>query len=402
MDSQAKSVLKSMLVFFLSFTMALSSAIFPSPARAESSSSLQPRQAEYLGRGLVAVLVDNGVFLSWRYLSTDSNEIAFNIYKNGIKVNATPITNVTNYLDTTGFDSSQYQISAIVAGKEEMQPGVVSVWHNQYLPIPLDKPADGRTKDGVAYSYHASDASVGDLDGDGEYEIVFLWNPSNLKDNSNSGYTGNVYIDAIKLDGTKLWRIDLGVNIRAGAHYTQLMVYDLDGNGKAEVVVKTADGTKDGQGTIIGDGTKDYRNSSGYILTGPEYLTLFDGATGAAVSTVEYDPQRGDVSAWGDSYGNRVDRFLGGIAYLDGVTPSVVMARGYYTRTVLAAYDYIGGGLVNRWTFDTDEAGAEYQGQGNHSLSVLDADGDGKDEVLYGALAIDEEPRYLRRGYRHW
>ncbi|MEK4274409.1 rhamnogalacturonan lyase family protein [Paenibacillus sp. FSL R7-0026] len=390
------SIQKSMFVSFLALLMVISLAVPPAPMRAESSSNGLPgRQAEYLKRGLVAVLVDNGVFLSWRYLNNDPDDIAFNIYKNGTKVNASPISDVTNYVDTTGFDSSQYQISTVIAGKEQMQPEVVSVWHNDYLPIPLDKPADGRTKDGGTYSYYAGDASVADLDGDGEYEIVFLWSPSNSKDNSQAGYTGNVYIDAIKLDGTKLWRIDLGVNIRAGAHYTQLMVYDLDGNGKAEVVVKTADGTKDGQGTVIGDGTKDYRNDGGYILSGPEYLTLFNGETGAAVSTVNYDPPRGNVNDWGDGYGNRVDRFLGAIAYLDGTKPSVVMSRGYYTRTVLVAYDYVGGELVKRWTFDTNEAGSQYQSQGNHNLSVLDVDKDGKDEIMFGALAIDDDGSLL-------
>ncbi|WP_037288292.1 GDSL-type esterase/lipase family protein [Saccharibacillus sacchari] len=395
MNRKKGSVQKSVAALFLAFLMVVSLVIPPSPANAENTDSLPARQAEYLDRGLVAVLTDNGVFLSWRYLNTDSNDIAFNIYKNGTKVNASPIDDVTNYTDTTGFDSSQYQISTVIAGKEQMQPEVVSVWHNDYLPIPLDKPADGRTKDGGTYTYYAGDASVADLDGDGEYEIVFLWSPSNSKDNSQAGYTGNVYIDAIKLDGTKLWRIDLGVNIRAGAHYTQLMVYDLDGNGKAEVVVKTADGTVDGQGTVIGDGTKDYRNDGGYILSGAEYLTLFDGETGAAVSTVNYDPPRGNVSDWGDGYGNRVDRFLGGIAYLDGSTPSVIMSRGYYTRTVVAAYDYEGGQLIKRWVFDTNEVGKQYEAQGNHNLSVLDADGDGKDEIMFGALAIDDDGTLL-------
>ncbi|WP_151734941.1 GDSL-type esterase/lipase family protein [Paenibacillus tengchongensis] len=391
MGIKAVSIKKPMVAFCMAFLMLFSLIVPPAPGYAASGSGLPARQAEYLDRGLIAVLVDNGVYLSWRYLNTDSDEIAFNVYKNGYKVNSAPISGSTNYVDTTGADSSQYQISTVIDGKEEMQPATVPVWHNNYLPIPLDKPADGRTKDGGTYSYYAGDASVGDLDGDGEYEIVFLWSPSNSKDNSQAGYTGNVYIDAVKLDGTKLWRIDLGVNIRAGAHYTQLMVYDLDGNGKAEVVVKTADGTKDGQGKVIGDGSKDYRNDGGYILTGPEYLTLFDGLTGAAVSTVDYIPPRGDVSSWGDGYGNRVDRFLGGIAYLDGVKPSVVMARGYYTRTVLTAYDYTGGQLVPRWTFDTKDAGQQYEGQGNHNLSVLDADGDGKDEIMYGALAIDDD-----------
>lgn len=386
---------KSVCAFFLSVLMFFSLVTLPGLGYAEPANSLPARQAEYLNRGLVAVLVDGGVFLSWRYLNTDPDEITFNVYKNGNKVNAAPIGDATNYLDTTGADSSQYQISTVINGREEMQPETASVWHDNYLPIPLDKPADGRTKDGGSYSYIASDASVGDLDGDGEYEIVFLWNPSNLKDNSSAGYTGNVYMDAVKLDGTKLWRIDLGINIRAGAHYSPFMVYDLDGDGKAEVVVKTADGTKDGKGQVIGEADKDYRNSSGYILSGPEYLTLFNGETGEAVSTVPYEPERGDVSAWGDSYGNRVDRFLACVAYLDGVTPSVIMSRGYYTRTVLVAYDYADGQLVKRWTFDTKEAGSQYEGQGNHGLSVLDADGDGKDEIIFGALKIDDDGTVL-------
>lgn len=382
---------QSIGAFVLSFLMVFSMIISPAASYADTSSGHPARQAEYLNRGLVAVLVDNGVFLSWRYLNTDPNEIAFNVYKNGTKVNSAPIGDVTNYVDTTGADSSEYQISTIIGGKEEMQPETVAVWHNEYLPIPLDKPADGRTKDGGTYSYIASDASVADVDGDGEYEIIFLWNPNNAKDNSQAGYTGNVYMDAVELDGTKLWRIDLGVNIRAGAHYSPFMVYDFDGNGKAEVVVKTADGTKDGKGAVIGDGMKDYRNEGGYILSGPEYLTLFDGATGAEMSTVNYDPPRGNVSDWGDGYGNRVDRFLAAVAYLDGVKPGVIMSRGYYTRTVLAAYDVVGGELVKRWIFDTNEAGKQYEAQGNHGLSVLDVDADGKDEIMFGALAINDD-----------
>lgn len=397
MGTKAKTIArsKSILALTMSFLMVFSLLVLPTPERAEASDDVPLRQAEYLNRGLVAILVDNGVFLSWRYLNTDPDEIAFNVYKNGYKVNAQPISDATNYVDTTGADSSEYQISTIIAGKETMQPEAVSVWHNKYLPIPLDKPADGRTKDGGNYTYAANDASAADLDGDGEYEIVFKWDPSNSKDNSSAGYTGNVYLDAIELDGSRLWRIDLGKNIRAGAHYSPFMVYDFDGNGKAEVVVKTADGTVDGTGTVIGDGTKDYRNDGGYILSGPEFLTIFDGATGAAVSTVDYDPPRGNVGDWGDTYGNRVDRFLAAVAYLDGVKPSVVMARGYYTRTVLAAYDFVGGQLVKHWTFDSNVAGKQYEGQGNHGLSVLDVDGDGKDEIMYGALAIDDNGSVL-------
>src|SRR5690606_9636841 len=173
--------------------------------------------------------------------------------------------------------------------------------------------------------------SVGDLDGDGRYEIVLKWEPTNDKDNSQSGYPGPVLIDAYELDGTLLWRINLGINIRAGAHYTQFQVYDYDGDGRAEVAMKTADGTRDGTGAVIGSANADYRNSSGYVLSGPEYLTVFDGRTGRALDTVDYVPPRGNVSSWGDSYGNRVDRFLAGTAYLDGKRPSMIFSRGYYT-----------------------------------------------------------------------
>lgn len=238
--------------------------------------------------------------------------------------------------------------------------------------------------------------SVGDLDGDGRYEMVLKWDPSNAKDNSQSGYTGNVYVDAYRLGGGRMWRIDLGRNIRAGAHYTQFQVYDYDGDGHAEVAMKTADGTVDGAGRVIGSSTADHRNSTGYVLAGPEYLTMFSGQNGAALSTVNYDPPRGTVSSWGDSYGNRVDRFLAGTAYLDGRRPSLIMARGYYTRTVVAAWDFRDGALTQRWKFDSAASGnSAYAGQGNHQLSVADVDRDGRDEIVYGAMALDDNGRGL-------
>jgi hypothetical protein len=180
---------------------------------------------------------------------------------------------------------------------------------------------------------------VGDLDGDGRLDFVLKWQPTNAKDNSQSGYTGDTILDGITLDGTRLWRIDLGRNIRSGAHYTQFQVYDYDGDGKAEVAMKTVDGT----GTVIGNSSADYRNSSGYVLSGPEYLTMFNGQTGKAMGTADYVPARGTVSSWGDSYGNRVDRFLAGTAY--------------YTRTVIAAWDWRNGAFTRRWTAKTREPG---------------------------------------------
>lgn len=350
------------------------------------------RKMEALDRAPVAVKTEEGNYISWRMLGLDPESIGFNLYRGEEKLNDSLLTESTNYLDSTGTDDAKYKITTVINGIEKPASEEFSVWQKQYLSIPLQKPADDYTKDGQPYTYSAGDASVGDLDGDGVYEIIMLWSPSNSKDNSQAGYTGLVYMDAYKLDGTRLWRVNLGPNIRAGAHYSPFMVYDLDSDGRAEIVIKTADGTVDGQGTVIGDASADYRNSSGYVLLGNEYLTVFEGATGRAVDTVNYDPPRGDVGAWGDGYGNRVDRFLAAVAYLDGEQPSVIFSRGYYTRTVLAAYNYQEGKLEQVWRFDSNDEGyGDYAGQGNHNLSVGDVDGDGKDEITFGAMAIDDD-----------
>ncbi|NQX68662.1 rhamnogalacturonan lyase [Paenibacillus alba] len=350
-----------------------------------------PRQMEKLDRGLVAVKVTTGVLVSWRLLGTEASSTSFNLYRNGTKLNATPITTSTNYQDNSGTTSSSYTVRAVVGGVEQTASAAVTPWANNYLDVPIQKPAGGTTPDNVAYTYNANDASVGDVDGDGQYEIILKWDPSNSKDNSQDGYTGEVFVDAYKLDGTRLWRISMGKNIRAGAHYTQFLVYDLDGDGKAEIVMKTADGTKDGTGVVIGSSTADYRNSVGRVLTGPEFLTIFQGSTGKALATTSYDPPRGTVGDWGDTYGNRVDRFLATVAYLDGEKPSIVMARGYYTRSVLVAYNWRGGTLSKLWTFDSNTSGnSAYAGQGNHNITAADVDGDGKDEIVYGAMTIND------------
>lgn len=349
------------------------------------------KQVEYLNRGVVAVSTGtNQVFISWRMFGTEPDNIAFNVYRGNTKLNASPITNSTNYTDNSGSTGATYHVRAVLNGVEQAPSESASVWGQNFLQVPLQIPPGGSVPDG-SFTYSASDCSVGDMDGDGVYEIVVKWDPSNAKDNAHSGYTGNQILDAYKLDGTRLWRIDLGRNIRSGAHYTQFMVYDLDGDGKAEVACKTADGTRDGVGTVIGDANADYRNSSGYILSGPEFLTIFNGETGAAMATTNYLPARGSVSSWGDNYGNRVDRFLAGIGYFDGQRPSLLMCRGYYTRTVLVAWDWRDGQLTRRWTFDTNNSGlGNYAGKGNHQLSIGDVDNDGKDEVVYGAMIVDD------------
>jgi rhamnogalacturonan endolyase len=361
-------------------------------------------QMEFLTRGVYAVPAENGkVFISWRLLGNEPQDIAFNVYKSykgkQVKLNAKPIQAVTSFTDSLAetIDENSYTVKAIINKKEEKTGSSFVLAANPlpYLSIPL------KTIPG----YIANDASVGDVDGDGVYEI-FLHLAGKGKDNSQAGFTDPPIIQCYTMKGTFLWEINLGKNIREGAHYTQFMVYDLDGDGKAEVAMKTADGTIDGKGVVIGDSSKDYRNEKGYILSGPEYLTVFNGLTGAAISTVDYNPPRHPSSltptteelksTWGDGYGNRMDRFLACIAYLDGIHPSLVMCRGYYTRTVLAAWDLKNKQLTPRWVFDSNNPGNKaFAGQGNHNLTVADVDGDGKDEIVYGQMTIDDNGKGL-------
>jgi len=359
-------------------------------------------QMERLSRGVIAVRTSSTqVYVGWRLFGTDAAGTAFNLYRssNGGAaqlLNGTPLTTSTNFVDTSAptTQSNSYFVRPVINGIEQAASASFTLPANapnrQYLEIPLQIPAGGTTPDGVAYTYTANDLSVGDLDGDGEFEYVLKWDPTNSKDNSQSGYTGNVFLDAYKLNGTRLWRIDLGRNIRAGAHYTQFQVYDYDGDGKAEVICKTADGTRSGTGQVIGNASADFRNSSGYILSGPEYLTVFNGQTGAIMATTNYVPARGTVSDWGDSYGNRVDRFLAATAYLDGQRPSAIFSRGYYTRTVIVAWDWRNGQLTQRWIFDSNSAGSTYEARGNHQMSIADVDNDGKQEILFGSLGIND------------
>jgi hypothetical protein len=481
--------------------------------------SIRGIQLEHLDRGLVAASTGEGVFLSWRLLAhevtghttTGLTGSDFHVYRDGRRI--ATVKDSTNYLDRSGTAKAEYRVAAVVRGKEVDRSAAVSPWSGGFYDMPLRKPADGVTPAGEAYTYHANDMSVGDVDGDGKYEFVVKWDPSNSKDVSQVGYTGNQYIDTYRLNGTLLYRIDLGVNIRAGAHYTDFLVYDFDGDGRSEMMFKTAPGTKiiryRPDGSVMSEryitmpkkdlkagykNTDDYRLSAagyyehvlkmfkgwhthpevvaghwpatleqafgtepkysyplsdadaralvdyfmdvyapsrssrnqfrkfeGFILHGPEYLTVFEGATGKELQTADYKPARGDDGLlWGDyamgrlEPGNRVDRFLAGVAYLDGKRPSAIFARGYYTRTTLIAYDWNGQKLAERWYVDsghvpmtnpfndgphgrdgTDPEFKTLTTQGSHTLSVGDVDGDGKQEIIYGGATIDDNGHLL-------
>jgi rhamnogalacturonan endolyase len=369
------------------------------------------RQMEKLGRGLVAFHKGNdSVYIGWRLLGTDPEDIGFNLYrKTGknvpVKLNTTLLTQTTDFTDTrVDLDlENTYTVKPVINGNEQESATPYRLAPNalprQFLEIKLKTPT----------GYVPNDASAADLDGDGEYELV-LHQAGRSKDNSMNGITDPPIFQAYKMDGTLLWEINLGRNIREGAHYTQFMVYDLDGDGMAEFACKTADGTTDSRGKVIGDGSKDWRNQNGKILEGPEFFSIFNGKTGELLATTAYLPDRGDIGSWGgtggngknDSSGNRVDRFTACIAYLDGKRPSVVMGRGYYGRTVLAACDWRAGKLSSRWVFDTKDGSNPYSGMGNHNLSVADVDSDGKDEIVFGSLCVDDDGKGLyTTGFRH-
>jgi rhamnogalacturonan endolyase len=416
------------------------------PAGAGPGADKKLRYLEKLDRGLVAVQQSDGkVFLSWRLLANDPAGVSFNVYREterpaagatdsgrfaaradapaaAIKLNPEPLTRGTWYLDAGARleRRTNYYVVAVVDGVEQPRSAPFTFAAGApalpYYSIPLQTPA----------GYTPNDASVGDLDGDGQYEIV-LHQTGVGRDNSQPGVTDPPVLQAYRLDGTLLWSINLGKNIREGAHYTQFLVYDFDGDGRAEVVCKTADGTTDGTGNVLGDATANWltpesagekpgavntprregTSLAGFILSGPEYLTVFEGRTGKALATVPYVPRRHPDTdsptpeqmkeTWGDGHGNRLDRFLAAVAYLDGERPSIVMTRGYYTRTVLAAWDFRGGRLRQRWVFDSDssEKNRAYRGQGNHNLSVADVDGDGRDEIVFGAMVIDDNGKGL-------
>ena len=363
------------------------------------------RQTEWLDRGAIALQSENGIFVSWRLLADEySQDITFNIYRNGVRLNNTPLR-ITNFEDKAGAAGDEYKIETLLHGNVTDIATTIAA-DKDYLSILMQKPEGGMTASGV-YTYSVNDASVGDLDGDGQYEIIVKWYPSNAIDSSQQAMTGPTIFDAYQLDGSLMWRINMGHNLTSGAHYHQFIVADLDGDGKSELLIKTADattvyGTTNGLYdnekviAVIGNAADDGKwvNEAGHVYGGPEYMTAFDGETGAVIDTVDYAFPLGDVASWGDTWHNRSDRFLAGLAYLDGVSPSAVFGRGYYERTTFVAYSLVDGKLQEQWTFDSDAAG-KGRGLGYHSLATGDVDNDGKDEIIAGSMVLDQDGTIL-------
>ncbi len=422
-------------------------------------------QCEWLDRGFVRINASaTRPFISWRLLNSDDEHTSFLVLVDG-EVKSDTLRGTTSFR-TPGLVAPAKVIQLVTLQNgvpvDTLLPQVLnsSTHHKLQLDRPV-KPTDDSKLSSQDFTYAPNDCSVGDVDGDGVYELFVKWYPSNAKDNSQGGYTGYTYLDCYRLfTGEKLWRINLGKNIRSGAHYTQFMVYDFDGDGKAEVICKTAPGTVDGKGEYVSkaatdakiratDNTQDHRTSDGRIDGGYEFLTVFNGETGAAIHTIPYLPNRNATFALSDaagtfnwymasgksdtgSYGNRGERYLAGVAYLGGPdqNPSAVMCRGMYTRSHLWAVDFDGKELKTRWLHasinsttvqmrdanlkvttktyskntDPNKTHAVYTAyaQGAHSLTIADVDGDGCDEIIYGSATINNDGNLLySTGFGH-
>lgn len=342
------------------------------------------RQMENLDRGLVAVKVTDGVFLSWRLQGYEWYGYTYNVYRDGVKINSQPLE-VTNYVDNSGSLSSSYHIETLFKGVSQSTSDQVNPWAQQYLEIPLKARSN---------AYQINDITAADLDGDGQYELIVKRVATGWNDD-NTNYS---YFEAYKLDGTFLWEINVGPNILPDVEIN-IAAFDFDGDGKAEVFMRTSEGTIFGDGTQIGDtngdGKTNYRYSVGtaanmqYMNEGPEFLSLIDGETGAELDRVNFIP-RGKSEDWGDGYGHRASKYFFGAPYLDGVKPSLFIGRGIYTKTEMRTYDIVDKKLVLRWSWSSGNSGP-YFGQGNHNYTIADVDGDGRDEIIWGSMAVDDD-----------
>ena len=360
------------------------------------------RMTDQLDRGLIAVKTAAGVYCSWRIFGEEYYDVNYNIYRDGTKLNAEPLA-VSNFVDTGGSAGSSYTVSAVVRGQEQAQSKSVGVWEQSYLEITPDHGS-------LTSTYVPNDACCADVDGDGELEILLKFDNSSWARSSyqREGYNGEYFIiEVYKLNGKKLWWVDLGPNMADFQNNEQnIVAYDWDGDGKAEAVMRASDGTTihmaDGTEYVIGDKSKNYlaASSSGqwFIFQGDEYLVYMNGETGQPYQVMEYplkrlEPGETDLAAaWGDGYGHRSSKHFFGAPYLDGRKPSIFLARGIYTRHKMIALDVNPATheLTERWRWNCNNASSPWYGNGYHNFAVADVDWDGRDEICFGSMVIDD------------
>lgn len=383
-----------------------------------SGTASAQRATDVLDRGLVAVQVkadsklnkEGGIFCSWRMPAEEYYDVKYNIYRDGTKLNSEPL-NVSNYLDKSGSTSSSYQVQAVVRGVPQQMSDAVTPWANNYLEVQMDH---GNLKS----TYIPNDACMADVDGDGELEILLKFdNQEDISGRWKKGGNNGEYaiIEVYKLNGKRLWWIDLGPNMADFQNNeNNIVAYDWDGDGKAEAVLRASDGTvvhkADGTTVEIGDMNADYRPAGGhtggaefFVHEGQEFLLYLNGETGEPYQIMEYPLKRledGETdlnAAWGDGYGHRSTKHFFGAPVLDGRKPSIFIARGIYTRHKMIAYDVNPAThqLEERWHWNCNTPGSMWYGQGYHNYCISDVDWDGRDEIVFGSMVIDDNGKGL-------
>lgn len=359
----------------------------------------------------------NGVFVSWRMRASDDPlNTTYKLYS-GTRLIKT-LKDRTNVTLSSTYANAIFKLEVLDADGNiiDSQEGV-KCDANFFHHIKLDYPGDYTMKDGTVVTYTPNDCSAYDMDGDGEQEIIMKWEPSNA--GAVCTPTGPQILDCYKLDGTRLWRIDFGPNVLAGCRFT-FLCYDFDGDGKGELIGKTAQGSKDATGEYLhtgpaatADHTKSSVNASGVITSGgKEWLTVFDGTTGQELASTDYWPLFSVQSNWADdgktdgaAYGHRGNWMKACVACLDvngKPTPCAVTVRGIYTYSYAAAFSWDGTELKNLWKHTSNKKGQGIYAEGAHSLTAGDLDGDGFDEVMVGAAALDHDGTLLwRTGLGH-
>jgi len=350
----------------------------------------QERVVETLDRSLVPVPGEDGsVYLGWRLLKDDPASIAFNVYRatgsgEPVKLNKNPLTVTTDFVDSNPplRQQNRWWVRPLLDGQEQ------AASREAVLPAnpPVQQYKAIRLRDDISTrSIHK--IGIGDVNGDGTYDFI-IKRPGGTRDPGRAGPSpASFKVEAYDgRTGQFLWRKDLGWNITLGTWYSPMLVYDFNGDGRAEVALKTAPYAASPEEAFISESQR--------ILSGPEYVSVWDGETGEEIARENWI-DRGKPEDWGDTSGNRMNRNMMGVAYLDGKTPSLLVLRGIYGLMKMDAWFLQDDRLHKAWSWTNQQAGWKYQGQGQHNIHVADIDNDGKDEILYGSVAVDHDGRIM-------